>query len=62
MCKPFNTNPLANLNWLKHSEMKFIKKILPPKFELKKDSFPNQLSLEYFEFVCQELEVETEYV
>lgn len=59
--KPFNPNPLANLNWLKRNHSSFLQKLLPQKFCVNENDFPNSLGKQYLEFVCRELGVGVDY-
>lgn len=56
-CKPFNSNPVSNVNWLKGKHGHFLKR-LPGTFRVAASDFPNELSKQYFSEVCKQLEVE----
>ena len=61
-CKPFQSNPIANINWLKLNQSEYLSKTLPKALSVENADFPNRLAREYFSYVCSKLGVEVRYV
>lgn len=60
-CKPFNQNPVANINWLKREHPGYLQKSLPDSIRIKKGLIPSSLGKAYLDYIFSLLEVEVCY-
>lgn len=60
-CKPFNQNPVANINWLKREHLNYLKNALPDSIKVKERLIPNSLGRSYLSYIFSLLEVEVIY-
>lgn len=55
--KPFSSNPLGIINWLKNNYNDRMYSFLPEAFTITGFQFPSKLAEDYFKWACNELEV-----